>query len=825
MKCLSLLIAASLSGAIAAHAQQSITIGPKHRYRFDVATGPLANGAQLPDSIGTAHGSIRGTGASANGTGVRITGGSSATAPYLDLPNASVSGSAEMFPGLSDASYEIWVTVHSNQNWARIIDFGNNSTDEVTAPGGTFNGSDYLIVSASIGNANNIRFERGGQFLTGGGQKDINGATVLGTRMHLVATYSNAASAWKLHKNGVEVASIPTLLGPSTIDDLNVWLGRSNWAADANADATYDEFRIYDYALTTSQILGNYQAGPDVLPSDNPVAQPPVFTGNPLVKPPTIVGSAYADTLAVDASDPNPHDTLVFSKVSGPPWLTVASNGAISGTPGAADDGANSFTVRATDPGGLFAETVVNITVTPLGTVAWWDFEDGVNGAAFTPAGAANGSGGSVDKQAGILMRGWNSTGGPSWTSSTSPNGGSLSMNVAGNQQDGYVTSGALHGWSPKSWTIECTVFLRELAGWETLIGRDGSTQGEPQGDFYLQNNGVDDKFRLNLDTVGGQRWTLDGNQAVQVNTWYALAVMSDGVTLSMWLDDGTGYKQVGSLDISSQTVANNALPASNLSWTFGRGWFNGSFVDHIDGRLDNIRFSNGKLSAAQLIPLSPPPAAPGGLVATAASGSKIDLSWAASPGAATYTVKRSTSASGPFTTIGAGTAGTTFSDTGLNAGTTYHYVVASVNAASASGPDGSPVSASTWTLAQSWRSAHFGTIANAGDAADHADPDGDSVVNLLERAFAGDPKVRESDLLPYLDDNAARLTIVYRKAHAAPDLTVTVQESTDLAGPWTNAAGSGTVLLNDSVVQRIIHHRPAGTEDKLFLRIKVSAP
>ena len=45
-------------------------------------------------------------------------------------------------------------------------------------------------------------------------------------------------------------------------------------------------------------------------------------------------------------------DTLTYSKVSGPAWLSVASNGALSGTPGNSDVGANSFTVKVTDAAG-----------------------------------------------------------------------------------------------------------------------------------------------------------------------------------------------------------------------------------------------------------------------------------------------------------------------------------------------------------------------------------------------------------------------------------------------------------------------------------------
>lgn len=242
-------------------------------------------------------------------------------------------------------------------------------------------------------------------------------------------------------------------------------------------------------------------------------------------------------------------------------------------------------------------------------TVAFWDFEDGVAGESFTPAGEANGSGGSVDAVSGILMRGWDSFYGPGFSNFGLPSGGALSMQNADNHQDGYVTEGALHNWSPTAWTIEATVYLEEISGWETLIGRDGSSQSEPESDFYLSNNGIDDKFRINIDTVGGQRWILDGDYEVQANRWYALAAMSDGATLSLWLNDGSGYQQIGSLDISAQSVADNALPGTALNWTFGRGWYSGGFVDHIDGYMDNIRFSDVALAPNELINIVPEPA------------------------------------------------------------------------------------------------------------------------------------------------------------------------------------------------------------------------
>lgn len=58
-----------------------------------------------------------------------------------------------------------------------------------------------------------------------------------------------------------------------------------------------------------------------------------------------------------------------------------------------------------------------------------------------------------------------------------------------------------------------------------------------------------------------------------------------------------------------------------------------------------------------------------------------VAVSWQAStsPGVATYNVYRSTVSGGPYSRVGWGLAGVTFTDTAVQAGATYFYVVTSV--------------------------------------------------------------------------------------------------------------------------------------------------
>lgn len=99
---------------------------------------------------------------------------------------------------------------------------------------------------------------------------------------------------------------------------------------------------------------------------DMPVSNlAPSFAMNPLVKAGASETNPYSgQSLAGDATDPNSADALTYSKASGPAWLSVAADGSLTGTPPLGAAGLNQFVVRATDPGGMFGETTLRITVT-----------------------------------------------------------------------------------------------------------------------------------------------------------------------------------------------------------------------------------------------------------------------------------------------------------------------------------------------------------------------------------------------------------------------------------------------------------------------------
>lgn len=80
------------------------------------------------------------------------------------------------------------------------------------------------------------------------------------------------------------------------------------------------------------------------------------------------------------------------------------------------------------------------------------------------------------------------------------------------------------------------------------------------------------------------------------------------------------------------------------------------------------------------------PPAAPANLTATPGD-SQVRLAWTGSAGAASYTVKRSTTSGGPYAAIASGVTTTSYTDSGLTNGTTYYYVVSALNSLGESPP------------------------------------------------------------------------------------------------------------------------------------------
>jgi hypothetical protein len=115
-----------------------------------------------------------------------------------------------------------------------------------------------------------------------------------------------------------------------------------------------------EVSLVVTQVLMKGKSGRILLNASNSA---PVFTADPISRPIASAGVVYSNTLAGSATDADALDTLTYSKLSGPLWLNVATNGMLSGTPGAGDVGTNVFTVKVADAVLTFDTATLNIVV------------------------------------------------------------------------------------------------------------------------------------------------------------------------------------------------------------------------------------------------------------------------------------------------------------------------------------------------------------------------------------------------------------------------------------------------------------------------------
>jgi hypothetical protein len=246
-----------------------------HRWSFNDPAGEAADGAPTADSIGNQSAFIRGTGALFTGTAVELPGGASTIAPYIDLPNGILSSRRI-------AAFEGWYSVSNTANaWGRVFDFGDSLGEELLGPGGGGEGKDYFALTASNGtNYDQQRIEWRDETPVGGGAFTFDSAVPTnigdGTLVHIVVTVDNSlpdTTILNYWRDGeIRTAFAIASANTSDVNDVNNWLGRSNWVGDANLAGSFEEFRVYDGVLNEAAVQANFAAGPNVIPGTTPSA-------------------------------------------------------------------------------------------------------------------------------------------------------------------------------------------------------------------------------------------------------------------------------------------------------------------------------------------------------------------------------------------------------------------------------------------------------------------------------------------------------------------------------------------------------------------------
>lgn len=130
-------------------------------------------------------------------------------------------------------------------------------------------------------------------------------------------------------------------------------------------------------------------------------------------------------------------------------------------------------------------------------------------------------------------------------------------------------------------------------------------------------------------------------------------------------------------------------------------------------------------------------------------------------------------------------------------------------------------------TGSQEWRLAHFGTIDNAGAAADGMDANLDGESNLLEYATGQSPGAATRTETP-ITSNGSNLEFTYTRSRAAmaDGVTFSVQWNDTLAANlWSSVGVTEQIVTDNGTVQTVKATIPAGTMGRRFVHLKVLGP
>ncbi len=237
-----------------------------HRWSFDTPAGAAPAATVVPDSVGTAHGEIRGSGAMFTGTALQLPGGDGLTdAAYVDLPNGLLSSK-------DSVTFEAWYAVDGIQEWARVWDFGATNIGEYDSFGVAHNGTDYFMYVPHRGtSASAQRVEIRDTTPWRSNQLSNNLVHTLATIYHVTVVWEKDTSGvghLSYYRDGVLESQRTATINPSEINDVNNWLGRSNWTGDDYLEGHLHEFRIHNHAMTAWEVTQWHAIGSDLSDSD-----------------------------------------------------------------------------------------------------------------------------------------------------------------------------------------------------------------------------------------------------------------------------------------------------------------------------------------------------------------------------------------------------------------------------------------------------------------------------------------------------------------------------------------------------------------------------
>lgn len=211
---------------------------PAHHYDF------AGDGTGVPDLVGGADATLVGGGKLTLEGEARLDG----VDDYVDLPNGILSS-------LQSATITLLLTWHGGACWQRLLDFGSSSTEEGTASAAR---TSLFVTPASCSgshlgpvepNVLSLMFHAPGNYTLAQDENPLPADTPT-----FVTLSADVDGTLRFTIDGRTVIETGGALRLADLNDINNWIGRSQWEQDSTLNATLFDLRIYDVALTVEQI-------------------------------------------------------------------------------------------------------------------------------------------------------------------------------------------------------------------------------------------------------------------------------------------------------------------------------------------------------------------------------------------------------------------------------------------------------------------------------------------------------------------------------------------------------------------------------------------
>lgn len=563
-------------------------------WHFTVANDPtdLAGWWKLNDGSGTAAADSSGKGANGTITGTAAWGtGKRGGALVFDGNDKVACGTGASLGGSTPFSVSAWVKIPTTHAAQAIVVQQRGPADSST---NGYNGQYQLRINAD---------GKPSFWVYGGGanQWDFAATTAVHDNQwhHLLAVRDGTEG--RIYIDGTLAGSASGTL--RNLDaTIPVFMGCDGRDSNRFLNGTLDEVRIYGRAVSGDEIQALLNRAP-------------YFTADPINGAAASEAVAYSGTLSGTAADYDTAagETLTYSKVSGPAWLSVASNGALSGTPLNPNAGANNFTVRVTDATGTTDDATLQITVGPPPPGQDTDADGFADQLELALGSDPYASGSKPDTIYSGLKSYWR----------LNESSGTVASDISGNQKPGTV-SGATWtaGKDGNALQFDGTNDGVYVGNGAAITGTGDFTlgawvkvnAGAPLGTIIQQRepggSGFIGEYMLNVNAAGtvnfmvygsgGYQFDLTTTTTVNNGQWHYIAAMRSGGTGSIYIDGvqaATGSGTVQSLNALAVTIGYDYRDSNK----------------YFTGLIDDVRIYSRALSGSEVMFIFDPLALPAG--------------------------------------------------------------------------------------------------------------------------------------------------------------------------------------------------------------------